>query len=512
MTQAVSQVELPAASGTQQERPTASLRSLALRGSAWTIAGYGASQVLRLGSNLIVTRLLFPEAFGLMALVHVFMQGLQMFSDVGIRPSIIQNKRGDDPDFLNTAWTIQVIRGCVLWICACLLAWPAAWLFAQNDPLAWRLVELLPVAGLTALIAGFSSTGLFTLNRQLAFGRLTALDLVSQIVGICVMIGWALVHRSVWALVAGGLVGGVVRMCLSHRLVPSQRNCFRWDRDSVKALFSFGKWIFVSTVITFIAMQADRVIFGQMIPLEMLGVYSIGLMIATVPSRVLGRLALVVVFPLYSRMHNQGDSLKAVLTRVRVPILLAGGGMLALLVATGPPLVRFLYDDRYAEAGWIIQLLALGGWFVVLEGTNGAALLARGQANWVAACNAAKVLAMVVLLPLGYAQYGFPGAVAGFAAAEFFRYTVSVVAAGRAGLLRWTDDLVVSLNMALTAGGGWFAALYLQMWGAPHGLVVIWAAAAVALLSVPGLTWYCLSPREVVPSNAPLRATGMRMD
>ena len=72
-----------------------------------------------------------------------------------------------------------------------------AWLIARNDPLAWQLVELLPVAGLTALIAGFNSTGLITLNRHLAFSRLTALDFVSQIVGIGVMIGWALVHRSV---------------------------------------------------------------------------------------------------------------------------------------------------------------------------------------------------------------------------------------------------------------------------------------------------------------------------
>jgi O-antigen/teichoic acid export membrane protein len=103
-------------------------------------------QALRLGSNIVLAWLLFPEAFGLMLLVNVFMQGLQMFSDIGIGPSIIQNKRGNDPDFLNTAWTIQAIRGFVLWFIACVLAWPIAWIFAHNDPLAWKLVLLIPVA------------------------------------------------------------------------------------------------------------------------------------------------------------------------------------------------------------------------------------------------------------------------------------------------------------------------------------------------------------------------------
>ena len=192
-----------------------SLRAKAIRGSVWTILGYGTGQVLRLGSNLILTRLLFPEAFGLMALVNVFMQGLAMFSDVGIGPSIIQNKRGDDPVFLNTAWTIQVVRGVALWIVSCLIAWPVAKLYGQP-----MLFQLLPVAGLTALIAGFNSTSLFTCNRNLALGRLTILDFVTQVISISVMCFWAWLFPSVWALVGGGLTGAFIKMILSHTTLP----------------------------------------------------------------------------------------------------------------------------------------------------------------------------------------------------------------------------------------------------------------------------------------------------
>src|SRR5689334_22064789 len=89
----------PACPGCGRDLPTPSpgLRGLVMRGSAWTIAGYCMGQVVRLGSNLILVQFLAPQVFGLMALVSSFMQGLQMFSDVGIGPSIVQHRRGDDP-------------------------------------------------------------------------------------------------------------------------------------------------------------------------------------------------------------------------------------------------------------------------------------------------------------------------------------------------------------------------------------------------------------------------------
>ena len=126
-----------------------SLMARALRSSMLTVGGFGAAQVMRLASNLILTRLLFPEAFGLMALVSVFMMGLQQFSDVGVTPAILQSRRGDERDFLNTAWTIQAVRGAGLWLLACALAWPMAWIY--DEP---QLLHLLPVASLTIASIG----------------------------------------------------------------------------------------------------------------------------------------------------------------------------------------------------------------------------------------------------------------------------------------------------------------------------------------------------------------------
>ncbi len=140
----------------------ASLSARVLRSSMLTVGSFGYAQAMRLGTNLILTRLLFPEAFGMMSLVGVVLMGLAQFSDVGTTPAILSSKRGDDPSFLDTAWTIQALRGIALWLVACLLAWPVS--IAYGEPM---LAQLLPVAALTLVISGFRPTRMDTANRHL---------------------------------------------------------------------------------------------------------------------------------------------------------------------------------------------------------------------------------------------------------------------------------------------------------------------------------------------------------
>ena len=195
------------------------LRARALRGTAFTFFGFGTQQFLRLLSNLVLTRLLFPEAFGLMALVMVVLTGLQMISDAGLNPSIVQSRRGDEPDFLNTAWSLQIGRGFLLWLLTLALALPLARFYDQP-----QLAALLPVAGFGMVIQGFQSMRLASANRHIALGRLTLMELGSQVIGIAVMVLLAWWLRSVWALVIGTLIGTAIKTVLSHRMLPGHRD------------------------------------------------------------------------------------------------------------------------------------------------------------------------------------------------------------------------------------------------------------------------------------------------
>ncbi len=210
-------------------KPTLKFR--AIRGSFWTVAGYGGSQVLRLGGNLVLTRLLFPEAFGLMALVQVFMQGLQMFSDFGIAPSIIQNPKGNTPEFLNTAWTLQVLRGFGLWVLTFVIAIPAARFYGEP-----QLAQLLPAVGITAFISGMNSTRLATVNRQMELGRLTLIELGAYVAGLLVMVLGSWLYPTVWMLVLGGVINAFFKLLMSHTCLPGESNWFCWDQDAIARL------------------------------------------------------------------------------------------------------------------------------------------------------------------------------------------------------------------------------------------------------------------------------------
>ena len=93
-----------------------SLKTRVLHAGSWVAIGQVSSALIRLGANILLTRLLLREAFGLMAIVYVLMTGFLLFSDIGLGPNVTQSKRGEDPDFLNTAWVLQILRGGLIWL------------------------------------------------------------------------------------------------------------------------------------------------------------------------------------------------------------------------------------------------------------------------------------------------------------------------------------------------------------------------------------------------------------
>lgn len=424
-------------------------KARALRGSVWLLSGTAASNLVRLISNVILTRLLFPEAFGLMSLVTTFTQGLTMFSDIGIRPNIVQHPDGEKEEFLNTAWTIQVLRGGALWITAAIGAWPFAAAYGDE-----RLVALISVAAFSAVLTGFNSTSLATASRRMDVRSITLVEFASHLSGAVVMILLAVLSKSVWSIVVGSLVGALVKLLLSHLWLAEFRNRLAWDGPSAQALFSFGRWVFLSTLVTFAVQQSDRLLFGQLVGIATLGIYAIACNFSALPQQVVGNIVRSIAFPLYSQQWRAQASLAGVYDRVRMPIICAAGLLVCVLCVVSRPLISILYDPRYLGAAWMLRLLCVGSWFQVLECNNANAVLAMGQSRLVAVGGSIKMLAMLILIPLGYRIYGFPGAIAGFAGAEIPRYLFSLWAVARAGVSVWRKDLLLSLVAVATVLSG----------------------------------------------------------
>ncbi|NCJ05880.1 oligosaccharide flippase family protein [Synechococcales cyanobacterium C] len=423
------------------------LQTLAIRGAAWSIAGYGMSQVFRLGSNLILTRLLVPDLFGLMALMHTLIMGLELFSDVGIEPNIVQSPRGEEPVFLNTAWTLQVARGIGLWLLCIAMAWPAAKFYQQPE-----LVLLLPVLGLLTIFHGVQSTSLATLSRKIDLATLTLMQLGTQATTLIVMVIWAYFSPSIWALIAGNLAAGLVKVLWSHRISPIV-NHLSWDAKAAKELFTFGRWIFISTALTFLAQQSDRLILGRLFSLEMLGIYSIAFTLADIPSKVVQQLGSRVIFPVISRQaHLPRPELKVKILQKRWLLLLGSIILVVGLVSTGDLLIEALYDQRYAEATWMMPILALGLWPLILANTMSPTLLAIGEPRYNVFAFALKLTYMVVVLPWAFIQFGPRGAILAIAFNDLPSYAYFSYALCQEKLSTFSQDVLATLIFAIALG------------------------------------------------------------
>lgn len=379
----------------------------ALGGAFWTAGGYGIRQILRFANNLILTRLLFPELFGLMAIVNLFVLGLNLFSDIGLNPAIIQSKRGDEGEFLNTAWTIQVLRGVLLAIGAIFLAWPVSQFY--NQPI---LMLALPVSGLTALFAGFNSTRMAEANRHLRMRELVFVELSAYVIGLVVMIVWALVSPTIWAPVSGGIVTAFCEMVFSHRFLEGRSNRFQWDRSAAREIFRFGRWIFISTALTFLAGQSDRLLIGRLIDFNFLGIYTVAFALAAMMDQGIRQLGYRVLFPSYAGVQRDDPAdLYKFLRKSRLWLIGAAMVIGIVLVLFSPQIIDLLYDDRYLQAGWIMRFLALGALFSVPGITYDNVLVARGETRSLAFVMGVQFLLQLAAIFIGLRVAGPVGLV-----------------------------------------------------------------------------------------------------
>jgi O-antigen/teichoic acid export membrane protein len=426
--------------------PSRSLKERALKASMVELGGFAGAQAMRLISTLVLSRLLFPEAFGLAALVAVFTQGLMLLTDVGIQQSIVQNDRGDDPRFLNTAWTIQVLRGAVLWVMSCALAWPLAAFYDQE-----QLKLLLPVAAFSILILGFSATSLHTFRRKLAAALLLRVELGSQAASLVVIVAWAYVSPTVWAIVAGTLVSAVYRVVASHLLQSGPANRFEWDRSAADSILHFGKWIFGSSALTFVSRQGDRILLGHYLGMSVLGIYSMAVFISDALGAAVTRITHTVLFPVLSEVNRQTPQRLSEIyyqARFRLDVL----ALLPVGIVTGisQTIIDAMYDVRYQEAGWMLQALcirvAMGITLVPME----TCLFSAGHTRFGLYQNIGRSLWIVVGVPLAWQWWGLKGVVWITATSEIPVWLILWRAFHRLGYLRLSRE---ALALALFAAG-----------------------------------------------------------
>lgn len=369
--------------------------------------GMGAGQLIRFGKSLILTRLLLPEVYGTMAIVWSVLFALGMLSDAGLQAAALRHKNGNNPDFMNTIWTMKIVRGILSFIVTLIISYPISNFYNMPD-----LVWLIPIAGFSYMVEGFSSTRIYSIQRNMVFGRLTLLELAIDVIGLVVVSIWAYFYPGVGALIGAAFVSTATHCVFSHTLLPGQRNKFHWDPESAKEVFHFGKWILLSSAIYLVYSQGDRMMLGKYITSSQLGIYSIAIMLSEVVTGVMGKVNTNVIYPaLNNVIANDRNRLKTVFYKTR---LLTDCLMLipiAILLLNAEHIINIMYDARYRDAGWILQILCLRLLMLAILTSSDSCMLALGKPKFSLIQNAVRAAVILIGIPFGWAYAGIHGVV-----------------------------------------------------------------------------------------------------
>jgi O-antigen/teichoic acid export membrane protein len=426
---------------------TISVRFL-LKNTVWTVGAYGLGQALRLVTNIILARLLAPELFGIMLIVNSLKMGIELMSDVGIAQNVIYHENANDPAFYNTAWTVQAIRSVVLWLVALVLAAPFSRFY--QFPI---LLFVVPLTAFGCVLSGFSSISLSLLRKRLQIAKLNAFETTSSFVGSAALVLFAYLSPTIWALVFGGLFGSTVVMIGSYFLLPDIKQRFYLSKQFVWEILHFGKWIFASSIVYFLSTNFDRLYLAKVVPLDLLGVYGIARSISESLGLVVWRLGNYVLFPLIAA-HAQTPraDLREQLAKIRAKFLLLTGVGFSLIAATADLPIKILYDERYQAATWMLPFLVIGSWFSILAYLNESTLLGLGKPSYSATSNSAKLVFLLIGLPLSVTAFGLVGGILVLVLSDLFRYFPILIGQRREHFSFGAQDLLVTLATFMLIG------------------------------------------------------------
>lgn len=421
-----------------------------INSAIWVLFATGGQQAIRLIGNLILTRLLFPESFGVMAIVFAILVSLNLLADIGLREGVINSDRIDDPQFMRTAWTLQILRTALMSGLAIAAAYPLAAMY--KEPI---LGPVLIAIALSAMITAFKSIALLAYDKRLEVKTQMLVTVGVQTAGLVLSITWAYYSPTIWALVIGQFLAATLDLILSYTLFKGHHSRLAWDKSSVSQLFSYGKWIFLSSAISLIVLQGDRLLMGIFLSMSELGIYSVAATWAALATLVSGTLSGRILHPYFkqaidtrsdfSHIHNVRKMLNA--------MYVSGCVLLAFF---GDWMVVFLYDDRYASAGWMLQILALGQVGRTLTTTLQPFMLASGDSFSQMKFSACSAVILIVLIWFGGEAAGAPGLIVAYSLSGIISHPIMILYAKKHGFHCSKADLSFIVLAIVACFSVWF--------------------------------------------------------
>jgi lipopolysaccharide exporter len=422
-------------------------------GAGWVYAYRWAERLLDLAAIVVLARLLTPDDFGLVAIAASVVTIIEGMSEFDVAKALIRS-RDDDRALFDTAWTLSALRGV-----AATLLMTAIALLLPDQTIARVVLALAP----GPLLKGLANPRFVTFERELVFSRLAWLTVGSRTLSFVVTLWLAVLYRNYWALVAGMLAGMLAGTLLSYALRPHRP---RFSLERSREIFAFSGWMSLTTMVTTLSMETDKIIVGRLLGITDAGLYFMTQRVGVLPTRELISPLQRILFPSFSEIAAD----RARLRRMVVESLNVLGS-LSLPAGCGFALVA---DDVVPLAlgeQWLSIVPLLSVPFLGVRATVSMtlpAVMALGETRLLFKVSFAYALVHVPVFVAGTWLFGLMGAIASIVAAGVLYIALSVWLLERTLDIR-SRALVAPLRRPLVATGLMVAALLLMRAAVPEG-------------------------------------------
>jgi lipopolysaccharide exporter len=345
-----------------------SLSQKVARGGAWVFTLKIIEKIFGFTRLVILARLLAPNDFGLIGIALLTLSILDTFSETGYHTALIQKKK-DISVYLDTAWTVSILRGFLLFIVIFFSA-PYVSLFFKSAEAS----SVLKVLGLSILLRGFTNIGIVYFQKELEFNRQFVYGLIVTFADFIVAVLAALILKNMWALVFGHLAGNLAGVVASYLMHP-YRPRINLDLAKIKELSGFGKWVFAYSILYFVITQGDDFFVGKVLGILALGFYQMAYKIANIPATEITNVISKVIFPAYAKMQVDIPRLRESFVRVVQFIAFISFPIAGLIFVLAPDFTKLFLGDKWMPMVQAMKVLVLWGLVRSLGTTTGTLLV-----------------------------------------------------------------------------------------------------------------------------------------
>lgn len=351
------------------------LRQKAAKGVVWSMVQKWGRAGVTTVTFIILSRLLDPEAFGLVALATAFTVFMELFLDQGFGAAIVQRAELE-PEHLDTAFWINILTGILMTLALIAASGLIAATFREPD-----LAPVLRWLSLSFLLSSLFSTQVSILQRKLAFKSLAARSLIATVIAGIVGIGMAVAGFGVWSLVGQDLASGVVGIIVLWQ-ASDWRPGFKVSLRHYKELFSFGVSIVGNHALTILIRRADDLLIGYFLGPTLLGFYTIGYQLLLVIIRLVTEVTNSVAFPTFSRLQHQPERMQRAFYKVTRYTSLFAFPVFLGLATLAPEVVPTVFGAKWAPSIPVMQVLSMIGILQSVLFFNGSVIKASGKPSW----------------------------------------------------------------------------------------------------------------------------------